>query len=105
MKCIVFDMPPMLVDQLALKDCEPFMHQYLVTENGDVMVPWYDFIDEDNSDDNLRCTVLNDTEFYSAADLVKFGLEEYKDTLKVMLGIMLRFHNSRFDQSEDRAEG
>lgn len=104
MKCIVFEMPPMLINQLDMNDTELFMHKYIVTEAGDVMVPWYDFIDVDNDTDELRCAVLNDIEFYNASDLLKYGLEEYRETLRIMLDIMLRFHQSRFDQSQERAK-
>lgn len=105
MKCIVFTMPEILISSLYLQDAEPFMHQYVVTETGNLMVPWYDFIDPDNCDNELTCAVVNDVEYYDANDLMKFGLENYRDTLKTMIMIMLEFHRSRFDQQQERAEG
>jgi len=104
MKGIRFDMPPMLIDQLSLKEFEPFMHKYIVTENGDVMVPWYDFIDPDGPDDAIGCAVHDDVEYFNAEDLVAFGIEKYRDALKQMLKIMIRFHNDRFDREQDRGE-
>jgi hypothetical protein len=98
-------MPDMLIRQLDMEDVEPFMHQYIVTENGELMVPWYDFIDPENCQDELTCAVINDVEYYSAQDLVQYGIESYRDKLKGMLSIMINFHRDRFDQSQDRAEG
>lgn len=105
MKCIVFEMPPVLIDQLDMHDTETFMHKYIVTENGNLMVPWYDFIDHKNTSDELLCAVVNDVEYYDASDLMTFGLEEYRDVLKGMVSIMINFHRSRFDQSDEKAVG
>lgn len=104
MKCIVFKMPDLLINQLDLGDVEPFMHQYVVTENGELMVPWYDFIDEKNCDEELTCAIVNDVEYYDANDLMMFGLEEYRDTLKGMIATMISFHKTRFDQEQPRGE-
>ncbi len=104
MKCIVFTMPDLLINQLGMEDVEPFMHQYIVTENGDLMVPWYDFIDEKNCDDELTCALINDVEYYDATDLIQHGLEEYRDTLKGMVSTMINFHKSRFDQEQEKGE-
>lgn len=105
MKCIVFTMPEMLIRDLYMEDADPFMHQYIVTETGNLMVPWYDFIDPQNDTDELRCSVVNDVEYYDVNDLMKFGLEEYRDTLKTMVMIMLNFHRSRFDPQQEKAVG
>lgn len=104
MKCIVFDMPDILIKQLDMEDVEPFMHKYIVTENGNLMVPWYDFIDPQNDTDELTCAVLNDVEYYDAQDLMTCGLEEYRDSLKAMISIMINFHKNRFDQEGERAK-
>lgn len=105
MKCIVFEMPSLLIEQLDLLDTETFMHKYIVTEHGNLMVPWYDFIDPKNTSDDLLCAIVNDVEYYDATDLIKCGLEEYRDTLKAMVSIMINFHRNRFDQSDEKAVG
>lgn len=104
MKCIVFEMPSLLIDQLDMNDTETFMHKYVVTEHGNLMVPWYDFIDPQNKTDELLCAIVNDVEYYDATDLMQFGLEEYRDVLKSMVSIMIQFHRSRFDQEQPRGE-
>lgn len=104
MKCIVFTMPPMLIRDLYIEDAEPFMHQYVVTEQGQLMVPWYDFIDPHNETDELKCSIIEDVEYYDVNDLMKYGLEEYRDTLKSMVLLMLNFHRRRFDPQHIRGE-
>ena len=98
-------MPEPLIKQLYMEDSEPFMHKYVVTENGMLMIPWYDFIDPHDDKNDLTCATVNDIEYYDANDLMMFGLEEYRDTLKSMISIMLNFHRDRFDQQRERAEG
>jgi hypothetical protein len=92
-------MPDVLIDQLGLKEWDTSMHQYIVTENGNVMVPWCDFIDPE-VDEDITCAIHNEIEFFDAQDLVRAGLKEYRDTLKQMLDIMIRFHNDRFDREQ-----
>jgi len=104
MNCIIFKMPEQLIHKLGMEDAESFMHSYLVTENGNLMVPWYDFIDPKNDEDDLTCAILDDVEYYDANDLMKYGLEEYRSTLKTMVMILLKFHQTRFDQLKERAE-
>lgn len=104
MKCIVFKMPDILIKQLDMEDVEPFMHKYIVTENGDLMVPWYDFIDENSSEGELTCAIVEDIEYYDATDLINYGLEEYRDALKGMISIMINFHKNRFDQGQPKGE-
>ena len=100
MKAIRFDIPEVLLEELGLEGLETFMHQYLVTENGDVMVPWYDFIDPEGPDNAISCAVHDEVEYFDASDLMSNGLEELRETLKSMLLTLIKHHNARFDQQE-----
>ncbi len=104
MKCIVFDLPESLMESLGLVGMEDFMSKYIVTENGNLMVPWYDFIDEENCDDELTCAIVGDVEYYDAQELVKSGKEEYREILKGMLSLMINFHRDRFDRMQEQAK-
>lgn len=103
MKCIVFTIPDSLSQQIGMEGVEEFMKNYIVTENGNLMVPWYEFIDEKNCDDELTVAVVNDVEYYDAQELMKFGKKEYRDVLKQMVRLMITFHRDRFDQQKEKA--
>jgi hypothetical protein len=104
MRVIHFDMPEPLQKKLEMQDQHRDLHQYLVTENGDLFVPWgADFIDESN-DERVCCADFDGIMYFNSADLIKACHDEYVDDLRDMFNVMINFHHNRFDTIQERIE-
>ncbi len=102
-KYIIFTLPTIFIKQLGLEECEPFMHKYIVTERGRLMVPWYDLMEKSDLDD-FTYTIVHGIEYFDADDLMNHGSDEQKDFMRDLLHTLSELHSTRFDSTQQSAK-
>lgn len=96
-KYIIFQMPDIFIKKLGFQDYGSFMHTYIVTDKGRLMVPWFDLIDQDSDIDDFSYSIINNIEYFDADDLMQYVSDKQKNMMMNLIYMLADLHESRFD--------